>query len=187
MKHLRHGIAALALLAVAGAASAVTVVGSSMTPTLIGAFGPGTYQFTGTGIVDIAGHGTFPVDPNGKPAPTVTEPGYGYFNPNGSDTDVPAGGTHGPAGIGVNIGALVGTFTPTPTMPSDYFLLGTSKTITFGAPTTVYATLNDTYYLNNTGSFNVTVSAVPEPAQAALLLAGLGVIGMVGRRRTRAD
>jgi hypothetical protein len=36
-----------------------------------------------------------------------------------------------------------------------------------------------------TGTFNVLTSVVPEPASAALLLAGLGAVGMVARRRRK--
>ena len=38
-----------------------------------------------------------------------------------------------------------------------------------------------------TGSGNINVSAVPEPASVALLLAGLAVVGGVARRRTTAS
>ena len=184
MKHIRSGVTALALLAIAGAASALTVVvpGGTTTPTFIGTFAAGTYQITGTGVVDLTSDGTFRLLPDGKPQTLVTAVPYGYFNPNGSDFDV-LDNKNGPAGAGVNIGALVGTFTATPTMPSDFFLIGNSKTLTFAGP--LYGFVNDNYTPNTNGSFNLTISAVPEPAQAALLLAGLGVVGMVGRRRSR--
>ena len=184
MTHIRSGVAAFALFAIAGAASAVTVPGGSATPTFIANLAAGTYQLVGTGIVDIAGDGLFRLRPDGKPETMVAEPTYGYFNPNGADNDH---GTFGPAGMGTNLGSLVGTYTATPTMTSDFFKIGNSTTLTLGTGKTLYALVNDNYFPNNTGAFDVTVSAVPEPAQAALLLAGLGVVGMVGRRRTRKD
>jgi PEP-CTERM motif len=38
-------------------------------------------------------------------------------------------------------------------------------------------------YFNNTGEFVVTLSAVPEPASGALLLAGVATLGFLVRRR----
>ena len=186
MKHIRNGVAALALLAVAGSciASVVTVPGGITTPTFIGNFTAGTYQLTATGIVDLAADGTFRLMANGKPETVVTAVPYAYFNPNGSDRDVLDNNHNGPAGPGVNIGALVGTFTATPTVPSDYFLIGNARTLTFGG--NLYGFVNDNYTPNTNGSFNLTVSAaVSEPSQIALLLTSFGALGLVSRRRSR--
>ena len=192
MKHIRHAAAAVALFAFVGVASAVTVSSTLTTPTDLGFFAAGTYQLTGTGVIDLVGSGgTFPINPDGLPAPIVTEPGYSLptdpnnFNPNGR-FEVNAI-TFGPAGSNAKIGALAGTLTATPTSSADFFLIGTSKTLTLASPGNIYALVNDVFYPNNVGSFEVTVSAVPEPAQAALLLAGLGVVGVVGRRRSRTN
>lgn len=43
----------------------------------------------------------------------------------------------------------------------------------------------DTNGSDNSNSIMATVTAVPEPASAALVLAGLGVVGFVGSRRKR--
>ena len=187
MTHIRNGVAALALFAVVGTAiaSAVTAVipGGTTAPTFIANFAAGTYQLTATGIVDLASDGTFRLTPDGKPETVVTAVPYAYFNPNGSDTDVLDANHHGPAGAGVNIGALVGTFIPNPTMASDFFLIGTSTTITFSGA--LYGFVNDNYTPNTNGSFNLTINAVPEPSQTALLLTSFGALGLVSRRRSR--
>ena len=185
-----HAAAALTLSVFAATASAVSVSASQSTVTDLGFFGAGTYQITGSGIVDLVGDGSFPIDPNGKPAPAVTNLGGGppsyavQFNTTGSFT---ADVNFGPTGNVAKFGALAGTFSPAPTMPSQFFLIGTGTTVTLSSPGNIYALVNDTFYGNNTGAFNVTVSAVPEPAQAALLLAGLGVVGLVSRRRSRSS
>ncbi len=50
--------------------------------------------------------------------------------------------------------------------------------------TRLFLATHDGYgWYNNSGSFTVSVSAVPEPASTALLLAGLGVLGAAARRR----
>ena len=127
----------------------------------LGTFGAGTYTITGSGVVDLVGDGSFPIHPDGTPAPIVTTPGYSYFNPNGSFT---ADGNYGPAGANAKVGALIGTLTPSPSSPSDWFLIGYSTQVTLVTAGDIYASVNDTYYPNDTGFFNATVSpasAVP--------------------------
>ena len=184
MNPIRHAAAAAALLAFAGAASAVQVFANSAAVTDLGTFAAGMYHLTvpSSEFVDLVGDGSFPIHADGTPAPAVTNPGYiAQFNPNGSFT---ADGNFGPAGNVAKIGALAGTFNPAPATPSDFFLIGFGTTVTLASAGHIYALVNDTFSPNNTGVFNVTISAVPEPAQAVLLLAGLGVVGVVGRRRS---
>lgn len=98
----------IASLAVSGAAQAATQVQATSTmPTLLGTFGPGTYTFTTTGIISLTGGNDFLVNAEGVPQGPVTTPGYSDFNPSGSFT---ADGNCGPAGCGIKIGALAGTF-----------------------------------------------------------------------------
>ena len=92
----------------------------------------------------------------------VSSPGYGYCNPNGYDFDV-FSSDYGNAGTGIYLGALAGSLTATPDV-GDWFLIGYSKTITLASPGQIYAAVNDAFYPNNQGSFEVMVDCVPEPA-----------------------
>jgi len=57
---------------------------------------------------------------------------------------------------------------------------------TFTAPTRVFIDVKSNGSKGASGyNGTLTVAAVPEPATTALLLAGLGMIGFVGRRRSK--
>jgi len=59
-----------------------------------------------------------------------------------------------------------------------------SGSYTFDAPTRVFIDIKSNGSKGLSGyTGSLTVSAVPEPATTALLLAGLGMMGFVGRRR----
>lgn len=63
---------------------------------------------------------------------------------------------------------------------------GSFHDLVLSQPTKIFVNVNTVLGKNsNGGSFvgSLTVSAVPEPATTALLLAGLGMMGFIGRRR----
>jgi len=148
----------------------------------LGSFSAGQYSITATGVVDLAGYNNFQMNPDGTPNSTVTFSNYGYFNPSGSYT---ADGNFGPAGENAKIGALIGTFSSTPTTASDWFLIGYAKVVTLASAGHIYARVNDTFPSNNTGAFSVNVTAVPEPETYAMLLVGLGLMGGIARSRSK--
>jgi len=190
MRLMQLGAVAAAVLSLAaGAAVAATQVDSGGSGavgnlTSLGTFDAGTYLITASGIVDLALGSPYNllVDANGVPTGTVTAP-YTYFNPNGAPGDVFQPGVYGAAGSSVNLGALIGSFSAAPASPGDWFVIGTSKTITLTSTQTIYASVNDTYHQNNSGFFSAAVTAVPEPESHAMMLAGLGVVGWAARRR----
>jgi hypothetical protein len=182
---MRKFVIGLSLATVSSLASAVAVFGETDGLTTIGTFAAGTYQITGSGIVSlagIAGDGVFDMLPTGIPKTPVTLTGYGYFNPNGSTI---ADGNSGVVGAGALFGALYGTFNVNPTSPADYFLIGSSALQTLNTTQTLYARVNDMSgsFSNNSGFYEVTVAAIPEPHEWAMMLAGLGLVGLVARRR----
>lgn len=167
---------------ISASAYATTAVSASSSLVDLGTFSAGQYSITATGVVDLVGNGTFQMNPDGTPNVSVTAPNYSYFNPSGSFL---ADGNYGPAGTNAKIGALIGTFDSTPTEPNDWFLIGYGTTVlTSGGH--IYARVNDTYPINNTGSFSVNVTAVPEPETYAMLLVGLGFMATIARRRKQA-
>ena len=67
----------------------------------------------------------------------------------------------------------------------QYFAIGTSYTGEAAIAGDLYLFYWDSYSGDNKGSVSATVTAVPEPASIALVLAGLGIIGGLSRRRAR--
>jgi hypothetical protein len=146
----------------------------------LGYFAAGEYNITGSGVIDLAGDGSFLMRPDGLPVSAVTHPDYLYFNPNGTYI---ADAYYGPAGTNAKIGALIGTFSPTPISWDDWFLIGYSTQVTLSSARHIYASVNDVYYDNNTGFFEATVSPAPVPEPSTMLLLASGLVGLAGFRK----
>ncbi len=124
----------------------------------------------------------------------------------GSPTNGPNGG---PAGFGLasisgygNVGGysgiafpLVGVFGgPSLTAPWTIFVVGAADIVNvptgatqlyLGLPDSLGFGLTPGYYNDNTGSFAVQVSGVPEPSTWAMMLVGFAGLGLAAYRRTR--
>lgn len=204
MKYHIRITAAFAALALATAAHAqVFVPANTSGPTALGSITAGqAYTVTASGAADLLngynGGLGIPFTANG--IPTYAIPGtYSAFYPNGLDYD-PSQNTsaYGIGGAGVLYGALLGTFTASPTGPGDYFVLGSSYSFTAGSSGTLYGVVNDcpNCYSDNNGQSGFTatlalatglpVDGVPEPGTWATMLLGFGAIGFALRRQRRA-
>jgi hypothetical protein len=73
----------------------------------------------------------------------------------------------------------------TPSQAEAHGVWGAPTQITFAQAGELTLLLPDGYYPDNSGSITLSVSAVPEPLEAAMMLGGLGVVGVIARRRRR--
>ena len=194
MKHLTAVAFAASLILAASADASTFVAAVNSGTTDLGTFAAGNYNISATGIASLVSvPGQFDIKPDGIPNTPVTAPGYGYFNPGGTDY---ADGYFGAGGPGIKIGALMGSFIlvaplgDIPTPLNTYFFIGNSLNLTHTGGH-IYAQVNDTYDSNDIGGFDVTVTrladpgpGVPEPGQWALMLIGfLGAGASLRRRR----
>ncbi|WP_295765789.1 PEP-CTERM sorting domain-containing protein [Undibacterium sp.] len=178
------GLLLSSVMAQSAMATTVAPLGSGSVAHLtdLGMFAAGNYQITGSGVVDLVGDGSFQMRPDGVPNTPVTAANYGYFNPSGSYI---ADSVFGVAGSNAKIGALIGTLSAHPTSAADWFLIGYSKNLSLASAGHIYAAVNDTYYPNDSGFFTANVTAVPEPESYAMMLAGLGLLATLARRKNR--
>lgn len=170
-------------------AAPTNVAGNATSLVSLGSFAAGTYNITATGLISLVGDGSMPIRPDGTPDIVNNNPAWTSFYPNGTFSFA---GQYGAAGTGAKIGALIGTLNPlasplqslsTPVANPDWFLIGYGTTITLASAGSIYAGINDTYLSNNSGAYQVNVTAVPEPAQWVLALVGLAALGLKARRR----
>lgn len=190
---MKHVIAAALAAAVAlpGVASAGTLILASNSGTTdLGVFAAGTYNISATGLVSLSGPvgSGFDIRPDGVPNSPVTAGGYGYFNPGGSDM---ADGIFGLGGPSIKLGGLMGSFAAVapqgnnaPWLPGYFFIGYSANVVHTGGH--LYAQVNDTFYSNNQGAFDVTVrqvvtGGVPEPATWAMMMLGFFTAGTVLR------
>lgn len=187
-----QGIGTVVALVSATNAGAATAFANQQTPTAIGTLTAGqSYSVTATGTADLCAGcsaGNLIFAPDGTPVSATGA--YAGFNPSGKDYDVSIGtSAYGIGGAGKLYGALLGTFTATPTSAADYFTIGSGITLTADSDKTLYAVINDSFFPNNSGSYSVSLSlsppasAVPEPATWAMMLVGFGAVGASMRVR----
>jgi hypothetical protein len=183
-------IAAIAALALAsGTAHAATYVVSGQSDPFLAGASVGNFITWDTGDIDSAG----PQSPTAiavTAGETLTISYISGLVSNGSCCAAvgPTGGS--PTGSD----PFTATFTPLVTSFPTAFNLnsllglfnGSSPSIfEIGDGGTLYLGTADTYqYNNNTGSFNVSVTGVPEPGTWAMMVVGLGMIG-AGLRASR--
>ncbi|HEV2568564.1 PEPxxWA-CTERM sorting domain-containing protein [Sphingomonas sp.] len=97
-----------------------------------------------------------------------------------------------PTGVGINLiettsGGLPLIFTALGTIDGSNPVFTYTRTFTLTASQAVgFGLDNAGNYSNDSTGVNLTVTAVPEPATWAMLVAGFGVIGAASRRRSRA-
>ena len=183
----------LTLVLTAQVNAAVFVDADLHSPTFIGTLTAGqSYRVTAAGIANLdtffnGGLGlTFAA--NGIPTYDFPAP-YSPFYPDGLDYDPSVGpSAYGQGGPGKLLGSLLGTYTATPTGPSDFFSIGLGTTIRPSTSETLYVVVNDTYYRDNGGGYSVLLTTgVPESETWVMMLIGFAGLGIVGYRSSRRD
>jgi len=179
-------IAATAALLLAGAAQASTVFGvKAYDDSWNGGAGAGL----NTGITLTSGESfTVSVDPSDLWSAGAL-PRWSDANGLTHDIYATAGDDSGEAvgtHIGTNFGGYAGFYYGElvgQVGNGAYFAIGTSFSGVANASGALKLFYWDSNYADNSGSVAATVSTVPEPGSIALMLAGLGVVGGLGRRR----
>ena len=69
------------------------------------------------------------------------------------------------------------------TTEAEAFAHAVSASFSLASRQTVYFGVLDSYYGDNSGGVSLSITAVPEPETYAMLLAGLGLMGAIARRR----
>lgn len=191
--HLKLSLAALAACGIAGSASAAVTIDFDSTPT-------GTYSVLTYGSVNITfldGDGTFRVSNDTPDLPVSGHSLISYFtNPgSGSFQATFAGGA---SSVSIDVSDYSPSDDDEPSLYA-YDSVGTlldsdSILIPGGGPggTLLVSSLTPIAYVqwNEVGSFagavywdNLVYAPVPEPETYAMLLAGLGLLGFMARRR----
>lgn len=172
----------LGALAIAGAftapASAQVVNLDAQTVTTAAPYtqllGAGTYQVFDVGSGDIAGALYTAWNPWGSGSGGCDTSGagcsWGWYRRWYMD--------FGSGAVGNNIGFFANASLALANAQGD-----DPHTFTLAVPTTVKFWIGDSDYFDNTGGVSLNVVAVPEPETWALMMAGLGLLGFVARRR----
>lgn len=165
-------------------------VGIPLPPTVVTAleamFSPGVVlRITASGSVS-AGEGFALVDPDGQ----LVVPGTStvYAGPIDGATGDSGGyfpSLYTPSDWNTDLMALMGTFADdSGAIVGTPFEIGKARDVVVPVGATrLQLGINDDVFGDNTGSFAVSVSAVPEPASVWLMLGGIGVLGTATRRR----
>jgi hypothetical protein len=189
MSTVRTSLCALSLVTLAAASSATTFEVKAYDNSTSGGVGVATLALTAgqqfsvsVAVDDLWSAGPLPRWSNANGLVTDV-----FYAP-GTDSQVPVYapgtqiggrfGTYSQNGLTAAYGTLVGQFGT-----GSFFAIGTSYTGLATSTDTLKLFYFDSNNGDNSGSVLASVTAVPEPETYALLLAGLGVMGVVARRR----
>lgn len=192
MNTLKSSLCALSLVALSATAGATTFEVKAYDNSTSGGVGVATLALTAgqqfsvsVDADDLWNAGPLPRWSNANGLTT------GVFYAPGTDSQVPVYatgteigsnfGAYSQNGLTAAYGTLVGQFGA-----GSFFAIGTSYTGMATSTDTLKLFYFDSNNGDNSGSVMANVTAVPEPETYALLLAGLGVIGAVARRRKSA-
>jgi len=163
--------ATLAATAMAGAAGAATYVVDAQTPIA-------SWQDTGLDLSPGQTYDFTVIDPATIWSAGAETP----FSRDSTADGIPADRGYGQwseFGFTANYGALVGE------AGSTFFLIGTGPTVLNGLSGELKVGYWDSIYSDNSGTQTLSISAVPEPATWAMMLAGFGGLGAAMRAARR--